>query len=108
MLVMDFPRDVLAGYGARQLAKKLEPERNAFRAVEIPDLLSDALLLKSLLRSAQCTTISGLSRNDVAHGSTPPLSVHTLIKKTTALRSWAARIDAHIGKHFLVLAKYAR
>jgi len=103
-----FPPDVLAGYGARQLAKKLEPGRNAFRAVEIPDLLSDALLLQ--ITAAERSMYNDLRalRNDVAHGSTPPLSVHTSIKKTTALRSWAARIDAHIGKHFLVLAKYAR
>jgi hypothetical protein len=104
-----FPPDLLAVYGARQLAKKLDRRgRNALRAWEIPDLLSNALLLK--ISEAERLKYDDLRdlRNDIAHGSVPPLSVHDAIKKTTNLRTWAARIDAHIGKHFLVLAKYAR
>jgi hypothetical protein len=104
-----FPPDLLAAYGARNLAKKLEPKgRNAVRAWEIPALLSEALLLK--ISAAERLMFEDLRalRNDVAHGSTPALSVHSAIRKTTALRNWAARIDAHICRHFIVLAKYVR
>ncbi len=103
-----FPPDLLSVYGARQLAKKLDRKgRNALRAWEIPDLLSNALLLK--VSATERSMYDGLRdlRNDIAHGSVPALSVHTAIKKTTALRTWAARIDQHIGNHFLVLAKYS-
>jgi len=47
-------------------------------------------------------------RNEVAHGRPPSLTVHSVVKKTDALRKWAAKIDRHIAEHFLVLAKYAR
>jgi hypothetical protein len=104
-----FPPDLLAVYGARQLAKKLDRKgRDALRAWEIPDLLSNALLLK--VNDSDRSMYDDLRnlRNDIAHGSVPTLSVHSAIKKTTELRAWAARIDKHIGNHFLVLAKYAR
>jgi hypothetical protein len=103
-----FPPDLLAVYGARQLAKKLDRRgRNALRAWEIPDLLSNALLLNvSESERSMYDDLRNL-RNDVAHGSFPPLTVHSAIKKTTELRTWAARIDEHIGSHFLVLAKYS-
>jgi hypothetical protein len=45
-------------------------------------------------------------RNDVGHAAPTPLSLHDAIKKTTKLRKWASRIDAHIEEHFLVLTKY--
>lgn len=104
-----FPPDLLAVYGARQLAKKLEPTgRNSFRAAEIPDLLSDSLLLNVGPGERQMFGEIRALRNRIAHGSIPVLGMHAAVKKTAALRAWAARIDAHIGKHFLVLAKYVR
>ena len=104
-----FPPDLFAVYGALCLARKLEPKgRNAFRAYEIPDLLSEALLLKvTKAERRQYGEIREL-RNDIAHGAAPRLTVHPAIKKTNFLRKWAARIDGHIGEHFLVLARYAR
>ncbi len=101
-----FPPDLLSVYGAKQLLRKVKP--NAFRAGEIPDLLSDALLLK--VTSTERSMYSDIKelRNLVAHGNRPKLTVHEAIKKTTALRKWASKIDQHIADHFLVLARYAR
>jgi hypothetical protein len=104
-----FPPDILAVYGARKLEEKLQPNvQKAFRAWEIPDLLSEALLFNSKPSEKEAYEELRKLRNEVGHGSVPALSVHAAIKKTAALRKWATRIDAHIGEHFLVLAKYAR
>jgi hypothetical protein len=103
-----FPPDLLAVYGARQLAKKIEPKgRNAFKAFEIPELLEESILFKVGEKERVMYEELRLLRNDIAHGSNPNLSIHSAIKKTAKLRTWAARIDEHVGKHFLVLAKYA-
>jgi hypothetical protein len=103
-----FPPDLLSVYGARKLNEKLDQKSpRALRAWEIPDLLSEALLLDvTTAEKAMFDEVRKL-RNYVAHGSKPPLTVHEVIKKTSALRRWATRIDVHIGNHFLVLAKYA-
>jgi hypothetical protein len=103
-----FPTDLLAVYGARKLAEKLQPDpRKALRAWEIPDLLTEALLFKvTAAEKAMYKDIRKL-RNDVGHAAATALSVHDAIKKTTRLRKWASRIDAHIEEHFLVLTKYA-
>lgn len=104
-----FPPDLLAIYGAEQLAKKIEPKgRNAFKAHEIPQLLADSIRFKVGEKERVMYEELRLLRNEIAHGSNPPLSIHDAIKKTTELRDWASRIDEHIGNHFLVLAKYAR
>lgn len=104
-----FPPDLLATYGAEQLAKKIEAKgRNAFKAYEIPELLSDSILFKVDEKERVMYEELRLLRNEIAHGSNPLLSVHDAIKKTTELRAWASRIDKHIGNHFLVLAKYVK
>lgn len=104
-----FPPDLLAQYGAQQLAKKIEPKgRQALRAHEIPDLLADALLCPPTPAERQVFEDIRGPRNKVAHGSAPALTVHSAIKKSTSLRKWAARIEAHIAEHFLVLAKYSK
>ena len=68
-----------------------------------PDLLSDSLLLNVGPGERQMFGEIRALRNRIAHGSIPVLGMHAAVKKTAALRAWAARIDAHIGKHFLVL-----
>jgi hypothetical protein len=103
-----FPPDILSVYGARKLKEKLDARSpRALRAWEIPDLLTDALLFNVTAAEKTMFTDVRKLRNKVAHGSKPTLSVHAAIKKTSALRKWATRIDTHIGQHFLVLAKYA-
>jgi hypothetical protein len=103
-----FPPDLLAVYGARKLAEKVGPDpRKAFRAWEIPDLLSEALLLD--VSNAEKVLYRDLRvlRNDLTHSlSGASMSVHEAVKKTNGLRKWAARIDAHIAEQFLVLAEY--
>ena len=109
-----FPPDPLAAYGARKLAEKLQANPSkAFRAWEIPDLLSEALLFKATVAERRSYEELRLLRNDVSHAGPAgrslggTLNLHGAIKKTTSLRKWASRIDAHIEEHFLVLAKYA-
>lgn len=104
-----FPPDLLSVYGAQQLAEKLGlKSKSSFRAYEIPDLLSYAILCPPTAAERKMfEDIRGL-RNKVAHGTTPVITVHAAIKKSTALRKWAARVDAHLGEHFLVLAKYSK
>jgi hypothetical protein len=103
-----FPPDLLAVYGARKLAEKLQPNPSkAFRASEIPDLLTEALLFNLTLAEKRMYEELRLLRNNVGHASPTVLTIHDAIKKTTSLRKWASRIDAHIEEHFLVLAKYA-
>lgn len=104
-----FPTDLLAVYGARKLAEKLQSKGpKAFRAWEIPDLLTEALLFKTTVADKDMYEDLREVRNNVGHGGTTTLTVHDAIKKTTALRKWATRVDAHIAEHFLVLAKYAQ
>lgn len=104
-----FPPDLLAQYGAQQLAKKIEPKgRQALRAHEIPDLLADALLCPPTPAERHVFEDIRSLRNKVAHGAAPALTVHSAIKKSTSLRKWAGRIEAHIAEHFLVLAKYSK
>lgn len=103
-----FPTDLLAVYGARKLAEKLqEKSRTAFRAWEIPVLLTEALLMKITDTENEMYEELRKLRNDVGHAVPTTLSVHDAIKKTTKLRKWASRIDAHIEEHFLVLTKFA-
>lgn len=104
-----FPPDLLAVYGAQQLARKLDTKgRSGMRASEIPDLLTEALLLDVNKAERVAYQDVRLLRNRIAHGGTPALSVHQAIKRTTFLREWAGRIDHHIAEYFLVLAKYAQ
>jgi hypothetical protein len=104
-----FPPDLLAQYGAQQLAKKIEPKgRQALRAHEIPDLLADAILCPPTPAERRVFEDIRSLRNKVAHGAAPALTVHAAIKKSASLRKWAGRIEAHIAEHFLVLAKYSR
>jgi hypothetical protein len=103
-----FPPDLLAVYGALKLAEKLERKgRNELKAWEIPDLLSQALMFEVTRGERDMYTELRTLRNQIGHGSAPKLTVHSAIKKTTALRKWATKIDAHIAEHFLVLAKHA-
>ena len=103
-----FPPDILAVYGARKLAEKVQINaRTAFRASEIPDMLGEALLFKATSGEKGMYEELRKLRNDVGHANPTTLSVHEAIKKTTMLRKWASRIDAHIEEHFLVLAKYS-
>jgi hypothetical protein len=101
-----FPPDLLSAYGARQLLRKLEPR--AFRAWEIPDLLTDALMLKVTVAEREMYTEIRELGNNIAHGASPMLTVHEAVKRTTALRKLAIKIDQHIVNHFWVLARYAR
>jgi hypothetical protein len=88
--------------------KKIDPDpRKALRAHEIPDLLSESFLFKVSAADRLIYRQLRTLRRNIAHGSAPPLSVHSAIKKVTELRTWAARTDEHVGEHFLVLAKYA-
>lgn len=102
-----FPPELLSAYGARQLTLKLETgARTSMRAHEIPDILSDALMLD--VTKADRDTYKELRglRNTIAHGGAPSLTVHQAVKKTTFVRQWATRIDHHIGEHFMLLAKH--
>lgn len=104
-----FPPDLLAVYGAKRLQEKLSSKGpKALRAWEIPDLLADALLLD--VTPAEKDMYENLRnlRNAVAHGNQPSLTVHSAVTETGKLREWATKIDKHIAKHFLILAKYAR
>lgn len=103
-----FPPDLLSVYGARKLAEKLDMRsRSAFRAWEIPQLLSEAPLFKVSDAEREMYKELRILRNDVGHASPTTITVHEAIKKTVALRKWASKIDEHIAEHFLVLSRYS-
>ena len=103
-----FPSDILGVYGARQLLLRVQSDaRQEVKASGIPDLLQDALLMKIGASQRRMYDELRLLRNQIAHGAIPTVTIPDAIKRTTALRKFAVRIDEHVVAHFLVLEKYA-
>ncbi len=103
-----FPSELLSAYGVRQLLRRIERDRrDGIQAWEIPDLLSDALLVP--VTATQRKTYDALRtlRNKIAHGAVPPVTLHDAVRRTIWLRQWVTRLDEHITSHFFVLERYA-
>lgn len=93
-----FPSTLLSTYGLKQLFSLIEDEK--IRAVEIPNMLQDALHLE--LNEETETNVFHKHRdvrNRIAHGTASPtdFSLSKAVKANDFLRNFALKIDHHVG-----------
>ena len=98
-----FPGDLLAAYGVRKIILKVK----RLRAVDIPELLIDALRMN--LPSTQIDKYREIRtvRNNIAHGKPPHLTINKSIQMNKELRTLAIMITTHLTENFFVIEKYA-
>lgn len=94
-----FPTDLLSAYGILCLQKRPQD----LKAVEIPDLVRDALGLTLLQTDIDNFHRIRDMRNDIAHGRKTEVDLGEAIKENRFLRKLAVKIDLHVVKHFFVV-----
>jgi hypothetical protein len=96
-----FPTELFFLYGLHNLKRKLNQEN--IRAVEIPELLAEALLIKidqsKIEEFKNCRDI----RNKIAHGKPQDLNLRKVVALNHFLRELALEVDAHIIENFFIL-----
>jgi len=100
-----FPSELLAPFGVKVLIQRAKPKGS--RAVEIPDLLRDALCFP--LTTKDYNRINSIRdlRNKIAHGKTELITLRSALGVGKDLRAIAAKIDQHAVEHFFVLEQFA-
>jgi RiboL-PSP-HEPN len=97
-----FPTDLLSNFGVRFLLTKTD-DKKGMRAFEIPEILSECLLLNVDASEAKMfETVRGL-RNKLAHGRPQPITLAKSLQYASELHTWASKIDKHVCDHFLVI-----
>ncbi len=96
-----FPTELFFFYGLHSLKRKLDQE--SIRAFDIPELLSEVLLLKLDQTKIESFHNCRNMRNLVAHGNPPALNLRQVVALNHFLRELALEIDAHIIENFFVL-----
>jgi RiboL-PSP-HEPN len=100
-----FPSELLAPFGVKNLIRKSKPTGS--KAVEIPELLRDALCFPlSAKDDARLNSIRE-TRNNIAHGKAGPFTLVEALTVGKDLRDISAKVDKHAVEHFFVVEAYA-
>lgn len=97
-----FPSDLLSGYGARALERKLD----RLKAFEIPDLLQEGLLMPLSKPTVLKFTAIREMRNDVAHGQSVTMELRVAMQACKDLHALAAQVDKHLVEHYFIIEEY--
>jgi hypothetical protein len=97
-----FPSDLLSGYGARALERKLD----GLKAFEIPNLLQEGLLMTLSKPTLAKYTATRKMRNDVAHGQSVTIELRTAMQACKNLHTLAAQVDKHLVEHYFIIEEY--
>lgn len=94
-----FPSELLAFYGISQLQEKL----GAMRAIDIPDMMENALGVE--ITTDERTEFNRIRdlRNNIAHGKIAKVELSEAIQINNFLKNFAVKIDQHIVKNFFVI-----
>lgn len=102
-----FPSTLLSTFGLRKLIELIESEK--IRAVDIPDILQEALHLDldETTEVLEFHKYRGI-RNRIAHGTASPadFSLPKAVEANDFLRNLALKIDGHVVQYFLVVETF--
>lgn len=101
---MSTSNQFLAPYGVKNLIQKAKP--NGSKAVEIPELLRDALCFPLLAKDDTRLTVIRNMRNKIAHGKSGNITLIEALSIGKDLREIAVKVDKHAVEHFFVLEAF--
>jgi hypothetical protein len=97
-----FPGELLAAYGVRSLILRMKN----LKAVNIPDVLVEALQVDLSEVEIEKYHEIRVIRNGVAHGGPVTLTIRQAVEMNGTLRNLALKISSHLAEHFFVIEKY--
>jgi hypothetical protein len=97
-----FPGDLFSAYGLVMLSKQLK----RLKAHEIPDFVISAFRVDVPQTTVDLYNEYRETRNSIAHGNPPPLTVHDVVKMHSLLRDFAQAIQDRLLQDYFVIEKY--
>jgi len=98
-----FPGQLFAFYGIKQVERRIDKENFDFKAKDIPMIIEDVFGLELTEKERKLLEEIRETRNKIAHGNVITVELKQAIQNAKSLRKLAAKVDQHICKYFLII-----